>query len=102
VSVFRSAIEGKDGAVDAGYLGLYLVGVLILGAIPFTFALVAVRMFLVAGYPLDLAGVAAVIGAAGVCFGAAATGVGVFRVGDKERVSAPSIPEVPVVPPSEG
>jgi uroporphyrinogen-III decarboxylase len=40
-------------------------------------------MFMVAEHPLDLVGVAAIIGAAGVTFGSAAVGVGVFRRGDQ-------------------
>jgi hypothetical protein len=55
----------------------------VLGAIPFALLLVAVRMFMVAEHPLDLVGVAAIIGAAGVTFGSAAVGVGVFRRGDQ-------------------
>jgi hypothetical protein len=84
-SVFRSAVTGPDGEVDAGYLGMYMIGVTILGAIPVALGLAAVRMFLVADHPLDLVGVAAIIGAAGGCFGAAAAGVGLFRAGDRDK-----------------
>lgn len=86
MSVFRSAIESPEGGVDAGYLGLYAVGATILGTIPFCLILVAVRMFVVDGHPLDLVGVAALIGAACVGFGTAAGGVGLFRAGDKPHV----------------
>jgi hypothetical protein len=81
--IFRSAVTGSDGTVDPGYLGLYVVMCTVLGAIPFALLLVAVRMFMVAEHPLDLVGVAAIIGAAGVTFGSAAVGVGVFRRGDQ-------------------
>jgi hypothetical protein len=84
-SIFRSAVTGPDGEVDAGYLGMYMIGVTILGAIPSALVLALVRMFLVADHPLDLMGVAAIIGSAGGCFGAAAAGVGLFRAGDKDR-----------------
>ena len=81
--IFRSAITGSDGSVDPGYLGLYMVMLVVLGAIPSALLLVTIRMFLVADHPLDLTGIAAIIGAAGVTFGSAAVGVGVFRRGDQ-------------------
>lgn len=84
-SVFRSAITGDDGEVDAGYLGLYVVTAIVLGAIPSAILLAAVRMFLTPDHALDLVGIAAVIGAAGTCYGVAAGGVGLFRMGDKPR-----------------
>ena len=83
VPLFRSAITGDDGSVDPGYLGLYAIMVTILGVIPVSLLLAGMRMFLVDGHPLDLVGVAAVIGGAGAAFGTAAGGVGVFRMGDK-------------------
>jgi len=84
-SVFRSAIVGADGEVDPGYLGLYIVTALVLGTIPASLLLVAIQMIILPHHPLDLIGVAAVIGAAGGCFGAAAAGVGIFRAGDRDK-----------------
>jgi hypothetical protein len=81
--IFRSAITGSDNTVDPGYLGLYVVMCVVLGAIPVALLLVAVRMFIAADHPLDLLGLAAIISAAGVTFGSAAVGVGVFRRGDQ-------------------
>lgn len=101
MSIFQSAITGSDGSVDPGYLGLYAVGATVLGSIPFALILATIRMFMLADHPLDLVGIAALIGAAGTCFGVAAGGVGLFRAGDKPRqdmvtstatVSAPSAP----------
>jgi hypothetical protein len=83
MSVFRSAITGSDGTVDPGYLGLYIVMLVCLGTIPATLTLVAVRLLMLPDHPLDLTGIAAIIAAAGGCFGAAATGVGIFRWGDR-------------------
>jgi len=83
LKTFHSAIRGADGTVDPGYLGLYMVMVVCLGVIPMAVLLVAGRMFLEPGHPLDLGGLAAVIAAAGACFGTAATGVGIFRWGDR-------------------
>ena len=85
---FRSAIQGDDGEVDAGYLGLYIVMWLALGSIPMTFILIVLRLILTEDHALDLTGIAAVIGAAGVCFGSAAGGVGIFRAGDKRTAQS--------------
>lgn len=89
-SIFRSAITDENGDVDAGYLGLYVVMLLVLGTIPSTILLAVVRMMIAKDNPLDLVGIAAVIGAAGAAFGTAAAGVGIFRVGDKPRAPAPA------------
>lgn len=86
-SIFRSAITGDDDTVDAGYLGLYAVMVVVLGAIPATLLLALVRLILGTDHPLDLVGVAAVIASAGAAFGTAAGGVGLFRMGDKPRAN---------------
>lgn len=83
MSIFRSAVVGEDGSIDPGYLGLYVVMLLCLGTIPSAVILVTVRLFLTTTHDLDLTGLAAVIAAAGACFGTAATGVGIFRWGDK-------------------
>lgn len=84
-SIFRSAITDENGDVDAGYLGLYVVIVIILGSIPAAIALSATRMFILPDHPLDLVGIGAVIAGAGAAFGTAAAGVGLFRAGDKPR-----------------
>ncbi len=87
-------MTGSDGTIDPGYLGMYVVVVLVLGAIPSSICLTIVSMFFSTTHSPDLVGVAAVIGACGGCFGAAAAGVGVFRAGDKvqvrERITAPA------------
>jgi hypothetical protein len=82
-SIFRSAVTGDDGTIDPGYLGLYAVMLTVLGAIPATLLLAAVRLGVSADHPLDLVGVAAVVASAGAAFGTAAGGVGLFRMGDK-------------------
>ena len=93
MSIFRSAIAGSDGAVDAGYLGLFVVMLLVLGTIPSAIIMVAVRMWLTPADPIDLTGLAAIVGAAGAAFGTAAAGVGLFRAGDKktERSQPPVV-----------
>jgi hypothetical protein len=84
-SVFRSAITGADGLVDAGYLGLFGVMLMVLGMIPFALMLTAIHMFISLDHALDLVGVAAIIASAGAAFGTAAAGVGMFRMGDKNH-----------------
>ncbi len=81
-SLFRDAIT-ENGPVDPGYLGLYVAAATTLGSIPVALVLVGLRMWVAEGHPLDLVGVASIIGAAGTAFGLAATGVGLFRKGDK-------------------
>jgi hypothetical protein len=87
--IFRSAITGTDGLVDAGYLGLFAVMLMVLGMIPFALALTAIHMFISPDHALDLVGVAAIIASAGAAFGTAAAGVGMFRMGDKTHASPP-------------
>jgi len=88
-SVFRAAIHPTDPTVDPGYFGLYVVTMLCLGAIPAAFMLLLVRLA-IPPHPLDLLGFAAVIAAAGVAYGTSAGGVGLFRMGDKDRVDTKS------------
>lgn len=83
-SVFRSAIEGEDGQVDAGYLGLYVVMCTTMGA---AVAITLAGMYSVYIKPDTAAAVIQAIGVAivscGTAFGASAGAVGLFRMGDK-------------------
>jgi hypothetical protein len=88
MSVFRSAVTGEDGSVDPGYLGLYVVMLIVLGAIPSAIVLTGIAMFYSPGHKLDLVGLGAVIAAATAGFGTAAGGVGLFRMGDKSHAPA--------------
>jgi hypothetical protein len=108
-SIFRSAVTGDDGEIDAGYLSLFWVMAAVLGAIPV--------LLIVALIGVGHDNVAAVLQATGIAIGAACTGLGVsvgavgaFRAGDKPRAgvatttttttaSAPAVP-VPVVAPT--
>lgn len=83
-SIFRSAVtSSEDNSIDPGYLGLYAVMLVVLGAIPVSLLLAMVRLIVADDHPLDLVGIAAVIASAGAAFGTAAGGVGLFRMGDK-------------------
>jgi hypothetical protein len=88
MSVFRSAVTGEDGSIDPGYLGLYVVMLIVLGAIPSAIVLTGIAMFYSPGHKLDLVGLGAVIAAATAGFGTAAGGVGLFRMGDKSHAPA--------------
>lgn len=82
MSTFERAVT-ETGDVDPGYLGLYVVMAVVLGAIPAALVLALVHLVIGKDHPLDLLGIAAVISAAGVAFGGAAAGVGLFRRGDQ-------------------
>ena len=86
-SVFRSAVEGSDGEVDAGYLALFWTMAATVSAIPWIAGVggwVAMRDATQAGAILQNVGVAigAICTGAGVVIGA----VGAFRMGDKPRL----------------
>ena len=82
-SVFRSAIEGDDGRVDAGYLGAFFVMVVVVGSIPFMCIFSGVSMFLDPAHKFDVQALGTGIGAVCVGFGTAIGAVGLFRMGDK-------------------
>ena len=88
-SVFRSAVTGADGLVDAGYLALFWTMCFTVSAIPF---LLIVCGFAVHHKP-ELS--AEIVQATGIAIGAICTGAGVvigavgaFRMGDKPHVTA--------------
>lgn len=86
MSVFRSAIQGPDGEVDPGYLGLYATMWATMGAVPILLliGLVAVwRRPEDAGPIITALGIA--IGGCGAAFAASAGAVGLFRMGDKPK-----------------
>lgn len=106
-SIFRSAVTGDDGEIDAGYLSLFWVMLAVLGSIP------VILLIALMGVGHD--NVAAVLQSTGVAIGAACTGLGVsvgavgaFRAGDKPRAgvatttttttATAAVPAVPVVP----
>ncbi len=89
MSVFRSAIEGRDGGVDPGYLALFWTMAVTVGVIPivaFVGVYIACKNPDKAGEILQQTGVAigAICTGAGVVIGA----VGAFRVGDKPHVAS--------------
>lgn len=83
-SIFRSAVTGDDGEIDAGYLSLFWVMAAVLGSIPV--------LLLIALIGVSHDNVATVLQSTGIAIGAACTGLGVsvgavgaFRAGDKPR-----------------
>lgn len=85
-SVFRSAIKGSDGEVDAGYLSLFWTMAATVSSVPIIVIAGAVSAF---GHP-EQAG--AILQGTGVAIGAVCTGAGVvigavgaFRLGDTKH-----------------
>ncbi len=95
--IFRSAITGSDGQVDAGYLAIFFCMAVTVTMIP---AVLLVGMWLAWTKPDVLMGLAAVVGALGAQCAAVIAAVGVFRAGDKTKEVAPT-PAV-TVPPTVG
>ena len=73
MSVFRSAIQGDDGSVDAGYLALYWTMAVTVSAVP----VVAVAGAISAFMHTEQAG--AILQGAGIAIGAICTGAGTSR-----------------------
>jgi len=89
-SVFRSAITGTDGSVDAGYLALFWTMCFTVSAIPFLLVVAGIAAY----HQPDKS--AEIIQSTGIAIGSVCTGAGVvigavgaFRMGDK--------PHAPVV-----
>jgi hypothetical protein len=84
VSVFQSAIRGEDGEVDTGYLAMYVVTMIVLGAIPAMVAGALLSAALGTEHHFDAQGLG--IGIGGVCtgYGVALGAVGLFKAGDKK------------------
>lgn len=97
MSVFRSAITGADGTVDAGYLALFSIMVAVVLLVPFMGIMAGLAMIWSPTHAFDVQGLG--IGVGSVCggFGVAVGAVGAFRMGDKERNHTP----VPVAPDHE-
>jgi hypothetical protein len=91
MSIFTSAVTGRDGLVDAGYLALFWTMVVTVSMVP----VVAVFAMWMAHLHADkaseiLSGLAMVIGALGAQGAAVIGAVGLFRAGDKSNGLHPS------------
>jgi len=88
-SVFRSAITGADGLVDAGYLALFWTMAVTVSAIPIMLLICGVATYHLPDKSAET------IQATGIAIGAICTGAGVvigavgaFRMGDKSHTPA--------------
>jgi hypothetical protein len=88
VSVFRSAIQGSDGQVDAGYLAVFwaMVGWSINNAAILAVALIAVTH---ENAPSILSSAGLGLGANATGFAAVVGAVGLFRLGDRQKGTTP-------------
>lgn len=84
MSVFQSAIRGEDGEVDAGYLAMYVVTMIVLGAIPAMVAGSLVVALLGHEHHFDVQGLGVGIGSVCGGYGVALGAVGLFKAGDKK------------------
>jgi len=87
-SVFRSAITGADGTVDAGYLALFWIMAAVITMIPFMGIMTAVAMWFDPAHKFDVQGLGIGVGSACGGFGVAIGAVGAFRAGDKPHPQA--------------
>jgi len=92
MNLFDSAVRGTDGEVDAGYLALFCLMVVVLGVIPLMCLGALVQMWKSPTHLFDVQSLGIGVGAVCTGFAAAIGGVGAFRMGDK--------PRAPVVTPS--
>ncbi len=101
MNVFRSAVKGSDGEVDAGYLALFWIMTVVITVIPFMCVFAAVAMWLDILHKFDVQALGIGIGSVCTGFGVAVGAVGAFRAGDKPRadmvtssatVTAPAAP----------
>lgn len=85
MSIFRSAITGKDGEVDAGYLALAGTFLIVLGAIPVMCTAALLVAWLSPDHRFDAQSLGIGIGAVCGGFATVCGAVGLFRMGDKEK-----------------
>lgn len=84
MSIFQSAIRGEDGEVDAGYLAMYVVTMLVLGAIPAMVIGAALAAVFSSEHHFPVQDLGVGIGAVCTGYGVALGAVGLFRAGDKK------------------
>lgn len=104
MSVFTSAVTGKDGTVDPGYLALFWSMAVTVSMVP---VVAAFCMIMAAKYPdkadVILGSLAMVVGALGAQSAAVIGAVGLFRAGDKSAYHpVPVAPAPPVEVEIEG
>jgi len=91
VSVFRSAITGDDGQVDAGYLALFWIMFVVITAIPFMCLMTGLSMWLEPSHKFDVQALGIGVGSVCTGFGVAVGAVGAFRMGDKPHAGVTTV-----------
>lgn len=82
-SVFRSAITNDDGDVDSGYLAMFVLMIMVTGAIPLMCIGAFIAMWLAPDHRFAVQDLGIGIGAVCGGFATAIGAIGVFRMGDK-------------------
>lgn len=85
MSIFSSAITGADGQVDAGYLAMFAVMLIVMGAVPSMCIGTFLAMWYAPDHRFDVQSLGVGIGAVCGGFATAIGAVGLFRAGDKEK-----------------
>ena len=90
MSTFRSAVTDADGAVDSGYLAMFVLMLVVVGVVPVMCIGTFVSMYFDTAHKFDVQSLG--IGVGAVCGGFATTvgAVGMFRMGDKPRAGVPA------------
>ncbi len=86
-SIFRSAITDGNGDVDAGYLAMFALMALVVGAIPIMVIGAFLAMWFDPTHEFNVKDLGIGIGAVCGGFATAAGGIGMFRAGDKPRTT---------------
>jgi hypothetical protein len=81
--IFRSAVTGDDGEVDAGYLAMYVITAIVAGAIPVMCVAAVIAMVLATDHKFSAQELGIGIGSVCTGLGVAIGAVGAFRMGDK-------------------
>ena len=84
-SIFRSAVTGEDGEIDAGYLAMFVIMAVVAAAIPFMCIATIVAMVLTTDHHFSAQELGIGIGSVCTGLGVAIGAVGAFRMGDKPR-----------------
>lgn len=82
--IFQSAIRGEDGEVDPGYFAMYVITMIVLGAIPAMVLVSIASAIFSQDHHFDAQALGIGIGSVCTGYGVALGAVGMYRMGDKK------------------